>query len=86
MAPGKTRQPPGSRRHALTAAPPGGTRTNRAGFPPGPSRATATPATAAPPVGAPAAPAEGDELAVWLAANWGTLADAPADLLDQIEF
>jgi hypothetical protein len=37
-------------------------------------------------VGAPAALVARDELAVWLAANWGTLADAPADLLDQIEF
>jgi hypothetical protein len=89
MTPGKTRQPPASRRHALTTAPPGGvpgdTRTNPASVPPGTSRATARSADAAPPAGAPAVLADRDELAAWLADNWGTLADAPAELLDQIE-
>jgi hypothetical protein len=85
MAPGTTRQPPGSGRHALTPAAPGGTRTTRKSVRPEPSPETATPADTARPAGAPAPLAERDELAAWLAANWGALADTPAELLDQID-
>jgi hypothetical protein len=55
------------------------------GAPPAAARRNGATSPAAVIDGAPASLATEDELGAWLARNWGILADAPADLLEQID-
>lgn len=110
MAPVKTGQPPGPRRHTAAKLPTGGesatvalriadgmglldgpkTKHFNAKVPPRLFQAAAkrigTSSPAAVITAALASLATEDELGPWLARNWGTLADTPPELLDQIDF